>query len=109
MDFLRKIFSSSSFLNNKKHVIVISDPEYCTRYYRCSHGLDEIFECPRGTAWDEGTKSCSWVDQVNCDKKKLGYSTSTTTEGMKFLTEISSSNPLFIMFFLYANRYNNIT
>ena len=60
----------------------LSDPEYCTRYYRCSHGMDEIFECPRGTAWDEVTKSCAWVDQVNCDQKKLGYSTSTSTEGM---------------------------
>jgi hypothetical protein len=47
--------------------------------------MDEVFECPRGTAWDEVTKSCAWVDQVNCDQKKLGYSTSTTTEGMKFL------------------------
>jgi hypothetical protein len=46
--------------------------------------MDEVFECPRGTAWDDITKSCAWVDQVNCDKKKLGYSTSTTTEGMKF-------------------------
>ncbi len=67
------------------HVSSISDSEYCTRYYRCSHGMDEVFECPRGTAWDEVTKSCAWVDQVNCDQKKLGYSTSTTTEGMKFL------------------------
>jgi len=46
-------------------------PEYCTRYYRCSHGMDEMFECPRGTAWDEVTKSCAWVDQVNCDQKKI--------------------------------------
>ncbi len=66
------------------HVSSLSDPEYCTRYYRCSHGMDEVFECPRGTAWDEVTKSCAWVDQVNCDQKKLGYSTSTTTEGMTF-------------------------
>ncbi len=51
--------------------------------------MDEVFECPRGTAWDEVTKSCAWVDQVNCDQKKLGYSTSTTTEGMKFLTKNS--------------------
>ncbi|CAF1617652.1 unnamed protein product [Adineta ricciae] len=40
-------------------------PEYCTRYYRCSHGIDEVFECPRGTAWDEVTKSCAWVEQVD--------------------------------------------
>jgi hypothetical protein len=45
--------------------------------------MDEVFECPRGTAWDEVTKSCAWVDQVNCNQKKLGYSTSTSTEGMK--------------------------
>ena len=46
--------------------------------------MDELFECPRGTAWDEITTSCAWVDQVNCDHKILGYSTSSTTEGMKF-------------------------
>ncbi len=85
MDFLRKIFSSSFPSKTKMHVSSIRDSEYCTRYYRCSHGTDEVFECPRGTAWDEVTKSCAWVDQVNCDQKKLGYSTSTTTEGMKFL------------------------
>ncbi|CAF1245111.1 unnamed protein product [Rotaria sordida] len=60
-----------------------ADPEYCTRYYRCSHGIDEVFECPRGTAWDEITKSCAWVDQVNCDQKILGYSTNTTTSSRK--------------------------
>ena len=62
--------------------ILVRDPDYCTRYYRCSHGIDEVFECPRGTAWDETTSSCAWVDQVDCGEKKLGYSTSTTTEGM---------------------------
>jgi hypothetical protein len=64
--------------------------------------MDEVFECPRGTAWDDITKSCAWVDQVNCEKKKLGYSTSTTTEGMKF----SLSNPSLIVFLF--NRYNSI-
>lgn len=43
--------------------------------------MDEVFECPRGTAWDDTTKSCAWVDQVNCDQKILGYSTSTPGEG----------------------------
>jgi hypothetical protein len=65
--------------------LFLSDPEYCTRYYRCSHGIDEIFECPRGTAWDDVTKACSWADQVTCDERKLGYSTSSTTEGMLFI------------------------
>ncbi|CAF3393788.1 unnamed protein product [Rotaria socialis] len=67
-----------------------ADPEYCTRYYRCSHGTDETFECPRGTAWNDESKSCAWVDQVNCDQKKLGYSTSTpntTTTRKKSDTE----------------------
>jgi hypothetical protein len=47
--------------------------------------VDQSFECPKGTAWDEETKSCAWIDQVNCDQKKLDYSTSTTTEGMNLL------------------------
>ncbi|CAF1042460.1 unnamed protein product [Adineta steineri] len=67
-------------------------PEYCTRYYRCSHGIDEMFECPKGTAWDEITKSCAWVDEVNCDKKKLGYSTNTTTSRKTSDTNSVSSN-----------------
>ena len=65
----------------------ISNPDYCTRYYRCAHGVDQGFECPRGTAWDDETKSCAWIEQVNCDQKKLDYSTSTTSEGMKFFFE----------------------
>ncbi|CAF4953868.1 unnamed protein product, partial [Rotaria sp. Silwood1] len=67
-----------------------ADPEYCTRYYRCSHGIDEVFECPRDTAWDEKTKSCAWVDEVNCDQRKLD----TTTSRKKSDTEsvLSESN-----------------
>ncbi|CAF1288673.1 unnamed protein product [Rotaria sordida] len=57
-----------------------ANPDYCTRYYRCAHGVDQGFECPKGTAWDEETRSCAWIDQVNCDQKKVDYSTSTTTE-----------------------------
>ncbi|CAF4124563.1 unnamed protein product [Rotaria socialis] len=41
-----------------------ADPDYCTRYYRCAHGVDQGFECPKRTAWDEETKSCAWIDQV---------------------------------------------
>lgn len=88
MDFLRKIFLLLVHLLSDTHVILcfysISDPEYCTRYYRCAHGVDQGFECPKGTAWDEETTSCAWIDKVNCDQKKLDYSTSTTTEGMIF-------------------------
>lgn len=62
----------------------VSHPDYCTRYYRCAHGVDQGFECPKGTAWDEETKSCAWVEHVNCEQKKLDYSTtSPTSEGMK--------------------------
>lgn len=75
------------------------DPDYCTRYYRCAHGVDQGFECPRGTAWDEETKSCSWIEQVNCDQKKLDYSTTTaTTEGMTF----------FFDNFTCANEYSSL-
>ncbi len=87
MDFLRKKFLLLLLLRYACHLFVffsISDPDYCTRYYRCSHGVDQGFECPRGTAWDEETKSCAWIEQVNCDQKKLDYSSSTSTEGMKF-------------------------
>ena len=87
MDFLRKISLILVLANdsneNKRMLYFLSHPEYCTRYYRCSHGIDEVFECPRGTAWDDVTKSCAWVEQVDCQDKKLGYSTRTTTEGMK--------------------------
>ncbi|UJR37385.1 hypothetical protein I4U23_030091 [Adineta vaga] len=68
-------------------------PEYCTRYYRCSHGIDEVFECPRGTAWDDVTKSCAWVEQVDCQEKKLGYSTRTTTEDTTTSYKKSNSDP----------------
>ncbi len=84
MVFLRKKYL---LLLRDLHVILffsISNPDYCTRYYRCAHGVDQGFECPKGTAWDEETKSCAWIEQVNCDQKKLDYSTSTSTEGMKF-------------------------
>jgi hypothetical protein len=86
----------------------ISNPDYCTRYYRCAHGVDQGFECPKGTAWDEETKSCAWIDQVNCDQKKLDYSTSTTTEGMKFFKTNSLFFPIFIYLFYSFLRYNNI-
>ncbi|UJR08864.1 hypothetical protein I4U23_013119 [Adineta vaga] len=74
----------------------ISDPDFCTRYYRCSHGVDQGFECPKGTAWDDESKSCAWIEQVNCEQKKLDYSTSTittedsTTSRKKSTTESSS-------------------
>jgi len=65
-------------------IVSHSHPDYCTRYYRCAHGVDQGFECPKGTAWDEETKSCAWVEHVNCEQKKLDYSTtSPTSEGMK--------------------------
>ncbi|CAF1188528.1 unnamed protein product [Adineta steineri] len=64
-----------------------ADPDYCTRYYRCAHGVDQGFECPKGTAWDEESKSCAWIDRVNCDEKKLDYSTNTTTSNRQIDTE----------------------
>ncbi len=109
MDFLRKNFSLWD-LHVALSFFSISDPDYCTRYYRCAHGVDQGFECPRGTAWDEETKSCAWIEQVNCDQKKADYSTSTSTEGMKFF--FKSIVLLFIDYFisiLLRFRYNNIT
>ena len=76
------------------YLLSISDPDYCTRYYRCSHGVDQGFECPKGTAWEDESKSCAWIEHVNCEQKKLDYSTSTTTEGMSF----DSTNGLFPSF-----------
>lgn len=96
MGFFRKRFSLIFLLKNAcfRFLFSISDPVICTRYYRCSHGTDETFECPRGTAWDDVTKSCAWVDEVNCGSKKLGYSTSTPSEGMKHI------------YFFYSNERN---
>ncbi|CAF1040148.1 unnamed protein product, partial [Didymodactylos carnosus] len=37
----------------------------------------ELFECPQGTGWDEKTSSCKWIDDVNCEAKKLDYSTTS--------------------------------
>ncbi|CAF0748124.1 unnamed protein product [Didymodactylos carnosus] len=37
----------------------------------------ELFECPEGTGWDEKTSSCKWIDDVNCEAKKLDYSTTS--------------------------------
>lgn len=93
---------------------LLSHPEYCTRYYRCSHGIDELFECPRDTAWDEMTTSCAWIDQVNCDQKILGYSTSTPSEGMIFFRKLKSNYTSHFPAFLHisidtttSNKYSD--
>ncbi|XP_017051575.1 acidic mammalian chitinase [Drosophila ficusphila] len=44
----------------------IRDPYNCSKFYYCSGGNTNNFECPTGLNFDLNTKSCNYSGSVNC-------------------------------------------
>ena len=45
---------------------VVGDVQYCDRYWECTTGDPELYDCPNGLVWVE-------IKKMSCVKKNLGF------------------------------------
>ena len=47
-------------------VILIPNPDDCSEFFECDHGIPVVMECPEGLYFCAEKDSCSWIWDPQC-------------------------------------------